>query len=685
MTPVIRSFSLIALAALLLSCSVPLESAAQRGDGTCSVTLLLSGETSADARTITTNFASVAAEWRLVLTSAGRTTRDIRLSAGSALTVSGLEPGTWDIAVTGYNAADEVAAEGALTGAVLALGQSRTVTVPVAVSVSAAGSGTFAFTVSFPATATITHVRAYLDDVPGEYMEYTVADTGAMHSVIVSCADRATHKTATSGTWTLTVELWRGEIGNPTSTRPLTLVESVNIWDNLHSDRWLDSSGNLAEQRVLALDDFASNNVSLAGLSFLGGQLRTLVGVPTVFSPLVVDYELYYTDPAVTAIITRANAGQTIEYYIGNTEPVWQSLSGSAVNLTIPAIAQLLIRVTAADGNTQRTYTLSLQRYFTITYYPNGALGAPVAVTVNAGLTHTMLQVDSAPLNYANIRDGIALRLTHWKISPTGTGGTDFDPAGQFPVSGNYSFYARWSVIGGRGPAGGLVFYDKGDYSDGWRYLEVQDIHASDEETASWVTPSNLALGGNHAELGWGKSNTLRNSVNQTGGAIWLSQTLNVNGYHDWFLPSTDELSALYTQLVSASFGSFIPNYYWTSTETAANQATIVNLNDGSSMSNAVKAVGYNFRPIRAFADSEPLYIVMYHANGASGGAVPEDSYHYRAGQVATARENSGGLTRAGLTFAGWNTQANGIGTNYNPGDPLPFGNDDIVLYARWQ
>jgi len=27
--------------------------------------------------------------------------------------------------------------------------------------------------------------------------------------------------------------------------------------------------------------------------------------------------------------------------------------------------------------------------------------------------------------------------------------------------------------IGDRGPAGGFVFYDKGDYSDGWRYLEV--------------------------------------------------------------------------------------------------------------------------------------------------------------------------------------------------------------------
>ena len=28
-------------------------------------------------------------------------------------------------------------------------------------------------------------------------------------------------------------------------------------------------------------------------------------------------------------------------------------------------------------------------------------------------------------------------------------------------------------TVGEAGPAGGIVFYDKGEYSDGWRYLEA--------------------------------------------------------------------------------------------------------------------------------------------------------------------------------------------------------------------
>jgi uncharacterized repeat protein (TIGR02543 family) len=40
-------------------------------------------------------------------------------------------------------------------------------------------------------------------------------------------------------------------------------------------------------------------------------------------------------------------------------------------------------------------------------------------------------------------------------------------------------------------------------------------------------------------------------------------------------------------------------------------------------------------------------------------------------------------LSRTGLTFAGWNTQANGTGTNYNAGDSYTV-TGNITLYARW-
>jgi hypothetical protein len=41
-------------------------------------------------------------------------------------------------------------------------------------------------------------------------------------------------------------------------------------------------------------------------------------------------------------------------------------------------------------------------------------------------------------------------------------------------------------AIGETGPAGGLIFYDKGDNSDGWRYLEAAP--ASTEVKTFWAS-----------------------------------------------------------------------------------------------------------------------------------------------------------------------------------------------------
>jgi uncharacterized repeat protein (TIGR02543 family) len=79
-----------------------------------------------------------------------------------------------------------------------------------------------------------------------------------------------------------------------------------------------------------------------------------------------------------------------------------------------------------------------------------------------------------------------------------------------------------------------------------------------------------------------------------------------------------------------------------------------------------------------------PTYRVTYDGNGADGGNVPIDSGRYEMGQAVTVLGNSDGLVRAGYTFAGWNTQADGMGSGYTETQTFVMGGADTTLYAVW-
>ena len=77
------------------------------------------------------------------------------------------------------------------------------------------------------------------------------------------------------------------------------------------------------------------------------------------------------------------------------------------------------------------------------------------------------------------VQDGIFLLFNGWNISANGSG-TCYTPSDTFSMgSSDITLYAQWEVIGATGPAGGLVFYDKGAVSDGWRYLEAAPVDQS--------------------------------------------------------------------------------------------------------------------------------------------------------------------------------------------------------------
>ena len=80
--------------------------------------------------------------------------------------------------------------------------------------------------------------------------------------------------------------------------------------------------------------------------------------------------------------------------------------------------------------------------------------------------------------------------------------------------------------------------------------------------------------------------------------------------------------------------------------------------------------------------DDLEIYVVSFRGNENTGGSVPpDDSYPF--GFSLSLPGNNGGLNRDGFSFAGWNTLANGEGTNYQPGAFLLMV-ADLVLFAEW-
>jgi len=140
-----------------------------------------------------------------------------------------------------------------------------------------------------------------------------------------------------------------------------------------------------------------------------------------------------------------------------------------------------------------------------------------------------------------------------------------------------------WNIaVGSRGPAGGIVFYDKGAYSNGWRYMEAAP---NDQSTGSlWGCYGTSIPGVFGTAIGSGQANTtsIVNGCSDAGIAARICDDLVLNGYTDWFLPSIDELRWMTTEkYLIKSFSSY---GYWSSSQINAQNAWGLFFNTGGSV-----------------------------------------------------------------------------------------------------
>jgi hypothetical protein len=150
---------------------------------------------------------------------------------------------------------------------------------------------------------------------------------------------------------------------------------------------------------------------------------------------------------------------------------------------------------------------------------------------------------------------------------------------------------AKTYKIGDTGPAGGLIFYDKGNNSGGWRYLEAAPA-STEGKNLQWSV-SAFDTGAKGVDAGTGKQNTrnimdasVQAAVNAP--AARLCDRLEYGGYDDWYLPSKNELGLMYMNLKVDGIGGFGNEWYWSSSQghhfytTDQEYAWTQNFSDGS-------------------------------------------------------------------------------------------------------
>jgi uncharacterized protein (TIGR02145 family)/uncharacterized repeat protein (TIGR02543 family) len=98
----------------------------------------------------------------------------------------------------------------------------------------------------------------------------------------------------------------------------------------------------------------------------------------------------------------------------------------------------------------------------------------------------------------------------------------------------------------------------------------------------------------------------------------------------------------------------------------------------------ATFSIGTSNMTLYAIWKIQPTLSITYSDSGKTGGNAPRDTNKYATGDSIVVLGNSGNLVKVGFSFAGWNTNADGSGTDYNVGSKFVMSTTSIAFYVKW-
>jgi len=369
----------------------------------------------------------------------------------------------------------------------------------------------------------------------------------------------------------------------------------------------------------------------------------------------------YGSTNSITIIAVTVPSGQTVEYAISTTDSVpatgWQT-STFFSNLTQGVTYYLFARSKENDNYYTGEASASLKESpgYTVTFNINGGTGTtPINRTVSP-ITGTTLP-DSSGFSKGNYTFG------GWNTSSTGNG-TNYNAGSTYYPTGTITLYARWTykvtfdINGGTGtvPAQQLV-------TGSFKLPDSSGFAKTGYTFGGW----NLRADGKGANYNADSSFTVTYDI--TFYARWSSAvTFDINGGSG---------TAPDPQTVAPGSGITLPD----GSGLSNNGYTFNGWNTRADGTGTNYAAGVSYTP----AGNITLYanwkvIVSFTINGGTG--TTPDPQTVAIGTGITLPDGSG-LSRTGYTFTGWNTNADGTGTNYAAGSSYT-PTENITLYAQW-
>ena len=260
------------------------------------------------------------------------------------------------------------------------------------------------------------------------------------------------------------------------------------------------------------------------------------------------------------------------------------SASGSVTPATVPGAPT--IGGVAVAGGTSATVA------FTAPTSNGGADIASYTATSSPGtVTATLVQAGSGTITVSGLTTGTVYTFT---VTATNSRGTSSASSASASVTPGY-------VPGSTGLGGGLVFLISG----GMTYEMAPNNWGSAEAGAQWCGVASDVTGAVGTAIGTGSANTTAMDAACSSGAGQLAADYAGGGMTDWYLPSQEELRAMYSYSIptaqTATYG-FAGGYYWSSSQWNTPDAVRVQFGPGGGAISAVSKTGYSFpvRPIRS-------------------------------------------------------------------------------------